>query len=1098
MSEPSPDTPQSSTSPNPCAPSGDRVDLPENSSDPTLNLNLSDSRATAKARLERTRRWVEKSGSVRGTLLGDYELLDIVGRGGMGIVFKARHLKLDRITALKVTREDRVASPEMLKRFRLEAAAVAKLDHPHIVPVYEIGEVSGQQFYSMAFVEGTSLAQLVAVSPLAPQRAAELMYPVATAIAYAHSQGVVHRDLKPENILLDGADRPRVTDFGVAQFADADSRLTMAGEILGTPSYMSPEQAQGTPQRVGPLSDVYSLGATLYCLLTGRPPFQAATPLETLNQVVDREPVSPRQLNPAVDRDLETICLKCLEKAPERRYASASALAEDLSRFRQGKPILARPVSTIEKVNRWCLRNPVAGGLLAGLVTVFLTAFALVSWSYFRAQEAFREEAKQRAEAHAHERAERWERYRANMIAVSSAFQSQNISVAQQAIEAAPNVHRNWEWRHFAHQLDPSLRVLDHPGGGIAKLKFTKNNRMVVYDTTLHVMDLTSGKITRSFDDFAKWPWVIDRAGRLVAYSNKDNAIVVWDVESDRRIAVLPAIDHRISMCAFDEDSTTLAACTNDSQVLVWDLIKNEPRRGWTPFDRTNELIGCEFSGRLTMARRLTSGVVDLWDLDTGRKRCTVSDHKEHVIRAEFNQQCTRVVTAEGYPSNLIRMADAETGKLIADLRGHTNIAQDVRFSPDGKRVATCSFDQTVRLWDGVTGAPVATLQGHAGRALAICFSADSKRLASGSQDHSVRLWDATTGDLIAVLHGHAKDVDSVDFSPDGTTIASGSLDGTIRLWDVALAERNGVLRGHTSYVYGVVFHPDGERLVSAGWDATLRVWNATSGQELAVMHYPVKTTVNSVAIDPTGKMLVTLGRDDAVRLWDLESGKPIHHWPMPSNHWQDGRATFSPKGNLVAAGSSNGGVYIWDAPSREPWAVLQGHTDHVHDVAFSPDGHLLASGGAENDRTVRIWNVAKKESVQVLKEHLDSVTALAFNRDGSLLASGSRDGTVRLWNTTTWKEVAILKQGTTTYGIAFTPDGTRLATGCADNSIRFWDVLTGQEVTELRSHGSYVKAVTFSPDGTRLASASGDNTVRVWDTLSARERGQQATKSRP
>jgi eukaryotic-like serine/threonine-protein kinase len=1079
MDQPPPDEP---ASPAAGGPSGAPIDP---ASSVTVNLNPH-GKPTPTSPGPGCRHWI-----------GDYELLDVVGRGGMGIVHKARHHALNRIVALKVTRDDRVLSSETALRFRREAAAVAKLDHPHIVPIYEVGESAGQLFYSMAFIEGISLAQLVAVAPLTSERAAAILQPVIAAIAYAHSQGVVHRDLKPENILLDGADRPRVTDFGAAVCSDNDSRLTMAGEVLGTPSYMSPEQAQGGPHEVGPRSDVYSLGATLYCLLTGRPPFRAAIPLETLKQVVEREPVAPRQLNPAVDRDLETICLKCLEKSPERRYASATALADDLARFLDQRPILARPVSPIEKAARWCRRSPYVAGLLASLVGVFLTAFALVSWSYWRTQAALQEEATQRGlasaagdDARAHERAERWERYRANLVAASSAFQSQNIGVARQAIEDAPAVHRNWEWRHFAHQLDQSRQVFASTDAGVRTVRFAGNGRVVVFDKGLHVQDLGTGRRT-SLTDFELGAWRVDPQGRLLAYSTKEMDIVLWDLDANRRLLLLAGSGAGVESVEFSQDSMLLAATTNRAEAFVWDLGTGAKIHSWTLDAGSREAVGSEIGAGLLAGRRFKEGLVGVWDLASGRKRFDLTGHHEHAIHTEFNKQGTRIVTADVYPSNAVRMWNAETGKLIAELRGHTNQTLETRFSPDGRVLATCSYDQTVRLWDGMTGAPIATLRGHAGRVLTIAFSPDGKRLASGSQDHSVRLWDATDGSPIAVLHGHDYDVHSLDFSPDGALIASGSSDRTTRVWDVRSAERNGVLRGHASFVYGVAFLPDGERLASAGWDGTVHLWNASSCQETAVLRNPDKTIINSIAVDPAGKLLATLGRDNAVRLWDIDAARQVHVWAAPSDDWQDSRLAFSPAGNLLAVGCHDGSVRIWDVPTRVEWAELRGHRDHVYDVAFSPDGRWLASASGEADRSVRIWDVAAKEARQVLDVQPDTVVGLAVSRDGSILASGSREGAVRLWDTVTWKQTAVLKHGTAIYAVAFAADGTRLATGCADNSIRLWDVPTGQQVAELRGHESYVKALSFSPDGTRVASASGDRTVRVWDTISARDRGR-------
>jgi len=310
---------------------------------------------------------------------GDYELLQEIARGGMGVVYKARQINLNRTVALKMILAGQLASEDDVRRFYTEAEAAANLDHPGIVPIFEVGEHEGQHYFSMGFVEGESLADRLKEGPLPPREAAELTKKVAAAIGYAHERGVIHRDLKPANVLLKAAlgkasgsrpstldSQPMVTDFGLAKRVEGESDLTASGQILGTPSYMPPEQASGKVDEVTESADVYSLGAILYALVTGRPPFQADNPLDTLLQVLEREPVSPRTLNPKVPQDLETICLKCLEKESHRRYASAHDLAEELHRFLDGRPIVARPISRTARTWRWCRRNPV----VASLVTI--------------------------------------------------------------------------------------------------------------------------------------------------------------------------------------------------------------------------------------------------------------------------------------------------------------------------------------------------------------------------------------------------------------------------------------------------------------------------------------------------------------------------------------------------------------------------------------------------------------------------------------------------------------------------------------------------------------------------------------------------------
>ena len=367
---------------------------------------------------------------------GDYELLEEIARGGMGIVYRARQLSLNRVVALKLVLAGQFASEEEVERFHREAEAAANLQHPNIVAIHEVGQHDGQQYFSMAYVEGRSLAEMIRENPLPAVQAARYVETVARAVEYAHQQGTLHRDLKPANILIDRDDQPRITDFGLARRVDADSDLTKSGQILGSPSYMPPEQASGRLGEVGPGSDVYALGAVLYDLVTGRPPFKAETPTDTLLHVLHNEPVSPRALNPRVPRDLETICLKCLEKEPQRRYTSAAELSEELGRFLRGEPIHARPITAPGRTWRWCRRNPAVAALAAGLVVAVLAGFIGIAVQWGRAEdEAKRANLTAQSESLQRRKAEEAADHNRRLLYVA------DMNVAQQAWEAG-NVER--------------------------------------------------------------------------------------------------------------------------------------------------------------------------------------------------------------------------------------------------------------------------------------------------------------------------------------------------------------------------------------------------------------------------------------------------------------------------------------------------------------------------------------------------------------------------------------------------------------------------------------------------------------------------------
>ena len=412
---------------------------------------------------------------VRIRYFGDYEIMSEIARGGMGVVFLARQMSLNRPVALKMILAGQLANETDVKRFYTEAEAAANLDHPGIVPIFEVGQHEGQHYFSMGFVEGQSLSQRLASGPLPPREAAALMAKVADAIEYAHQCGVIHRDLKPGNILLDQKGNPRVTDFGLARKIQGDSGLTGSGQIMGTPSYMPPEQAGGRRGEVGPAADVYALGATLYCAVTGRPPFQAATAMDTVIQVLSDEPVPPRRLNASIPRNLETICLKCLEKEPGQRYASAAALAADLRRFLTGEPIAARPVTRLERLAKWARRKPtLAAAYTLGLLAVLLGGLGGTAVWQWRAA--------QRAQAEAERQREKFERfdYGRTIQVAHQEWRDNDVPATVALLDSTRADLRGWEWRYVNRLCHSDLLTLRGHTSGVRSASFSPDGSRVV------------------------------------------------------------------------------------------------------------------------------------------------------------------------------------------------------------------------------------------------------------------------------------------------------------------------------------------------------------------------------------------------------------------------------------------------------------------------------------------------------------------------------------------------------------------------------------------------------------------------------------------
>jgi eukaryotic-like serine/threonine-protein kinase len=1007
---------------------------------------------------------------------GDYEIIREIARGGMGVVFEARQASLNRKVALKMILAGQLANETDVKRFYTEAEAAASLDHPGIVPIFEVGQHEGQHYFSMGFVEGQSLSQRLAEKPLPPREAANLMQRVSETIEFAHRRGVIHRDLKPSNILLDQDGNPRVTDFGLAKRVHADSGLTGSGQIMGTPSYMPPEQAGGKRGDVGPAADVYALGATLYSLVTGRPPFQAATPMDTVLQVVTAEPVSPRRLNPAVPRDLETVCLKCLEKDPKRRYKSARMLADELNRFLSGEPIVARPVGPAERAVKWARRRPVIAALIALVVGTGLLGLSGIVWQWRSAVAARRDAQDQAILAKNSEAAARNEAELANRR-----LYDVKMNLVQRAWE-------NWSPALFSETLDEQLPANQK---GVDRRGF---------EWYYWRRKLRSGHET-IFAGTALSYVAFSRDGSRVAAAGADFSVKVWTMAAGPKPISLQGHLGTISGLAFSPDGVHVASSSADGTLKVWNLATEQPARTikWRESEIEREIskghISTSTSGGLAFSpdgSRIAGGVdqtVRLWETKTGALKTTLKGHTGDVETVAFSPDGSRLASAgsdefklgpggahviePNRPASII-VWDLATGQKLRALKGHGGPVQCVTFCPNGSLLVSASEDQTAKVWDAATGKEIFTLAGHTGGVNSVAFDAGGERIASGSGDFTkrpgeVKVWNVVSGREILTLKAHTNHVTGVAFRPDSSQLASVSWDGTLALWDATAGQETLTLRGHTFDVYGVAFSPDGTRIASASGDGSVRVCDIENARAVTVLTGHA-TNVFSVAFSPDGSHIASTGAD--VRLWESATGRLIHTFKVHSEIIT--AVKFSPDGTKIATSSWDKTVRLWDVRTGQQIHVFAGHTDRVADVAFAPDGLRLAS--ASGDGTARVWDTANGLEILTLGGQAGWISSLAFSPDGSRLATACGDSTVRLWDLATRREVLSLRgHAGSVSRLAFTPDGSRVATAGADGTVRVWDTLTGQETLVFKRRTGGFVCVAFSPDGARLACTGGN-----------------------
>ena len=1053
-------------------------------------------------------------------IAGRYTLLGVLGQGGMGTVYRAEQAApVKRLVALKLIRVG-MDSRKILARFDAERQALAMMDHPNIARVFDGGTTEANQpFFVMELVDGEPITHYCDRKRLPVRSRLELFVAVCVAMQHAHQKGIIHRDLKPGNVLVaevDGRATPKVIDFGVAkatEFKLTDQTLGDTGAIVGTPTYMSPEQADPSSMDIDTRTDVYALGVLLYELLSGSPPidpgqFRLAGLFEMLRMVREVDPpkpstrvssaaalpniaacrdIDPAQLKRELQGDLDWIVMKALEKDRTRRYDTANGFAADVLRHLAFEPVQAAPPSRAYQVRKFVRKN--RGMMMAAslVLLALLVGLTGTTWGLFRADRALAAEARRLIERdEALKVAERARAGEVNRVAERDEAlrkEAERVKERDGAISVADARAEELRYRLGVSEMVLAANAFDH-GDVILATERLANVPPGQRGWEWHYLkrQTSGGLFPLHGHAKAVWGGSFSPDGSRIVTASSDETARVWDARTGETILELRGHAGELSCASFSPDGSRIVTGSADGTARVWDA-----RTGATLLELKGHASGVRGVSFSPDGSRVVTGSADgtarVWDARTGETILELKGHASGVRGASFSPDGSRIVT--GSADGTARVWDARTGGKLLELKGHASGVRGVSFSPDGSRVVTGGDDGTARVWGARTGATLLELKGHASGVRGVSFSPDGSRIVTGGDDGTARVWDARTGGKLLELKGHTGWVTSASFSPDGSWILTGSIDKTARVWaaraDTTLLD----LKGKQELVPRTWFSPHFSRFVRGDKGGTARICETRTGATLLELKGHAGG-MKCVSFGADGSRILIVSREGTARVWDARTGAILLE--LGGNFNDVSRASLSPDGARVVTIGDDGTARVWDA--RTGAILLELRRDEfegfVHDidfmsprVSFSPDGSRILA--VLKDGSAWLWDARTGAKVLHLKEDVNVIHRASFSHDGLRIVTGGQHNTARVWDAKTGAILLELEGHTeAVWSASFSPDGSRIITGSLDKTVRLWDARTGMCLLELKGHAEPVVNASFSPDGSRILTACWDGATRL------------------